>query len=66
MYFLEALSEVMNLNNFQRIAGIVCFVLAVIIFIFESGLRRIYSGIFFVLIGILFLRAAVRPPGDGS
>ena len=34
-------------------AGIACFVLALIIFIFASGLQRFYSGPFFVMIGVV-------------
>jgi hypothetical protein len=31
--------------------AIVCFVAAIVIFVFASGARRIYSGAFFALLG---------------
>ncbi len=34
------------------VVGIACFVLALTIFIFASGLRRLYSGLLFVVIGL--------------
>jgi hypothetical protein len=46
--------------------AIACFVLAVVIFVFASGARRIYSGGFFALLGIVNVVAArkkVSGPG---
>ncbi len=37
------------------IIGIVCLVLAVVIFVFADGLRRWYSGAFFLIIGLWIL-----------
>jgi cell division protein FtsW (lipid II flippase) len=41
-------------------AAIACFVLAILIFIFADGYRRLYSGIFFVVIGAVLLANAWR------
>ena len=40
--------------------GILCIALAVIIFIFAEGLRRWYSGLFFIFIGITMLINFIR------
>ena len=37
------------------VLGVLCIVLALIILVFASGLRRWYSGIFFALIGTVSL-----------
>jgi membrane protein implicated in regulation of membrane protease activity len=42
------------------VSGILCIVVAVIVFVFAHGLRRWYSGIFFALIGAVMLVNAVR------
>ncbi len=42
------------------VLGILCIILSVIVFIFADGLRRWYSGIFFLLIGTVTLINAVR------
>jgi len=39
------------LQKLPLIMMIVCFALAVVIFVFASGARRIYSGLFFTVIG---------------
>ncbi|PLX22414.1 MAG: hypothetical protein C0600_16640 [Ignavibacteria bacterium] len=44
-------------NKAFIILGILCVVLAVIVFIFADGLRRWYSGIFFAIIGTVMLNA---------
>jgi len=35
--------------------GILCLVLAVVVFVFAGGLRRWYSGTFFAIMGIVML-----------
>jgi len=40
--------------------GIISFVLAVVIFLFGKGARRMYSGIFFVIIGVAIMANARR------
>jgi hypothetical protein len=46
------------MNKVTLIVGILCIVLAVIIFVFTDGLRRWYSGAFFAIIGaFMFLNA---------
>jgi len=40
--------------------GILCIVLAVVVFVFAEGLRRWYSGIFFAILGTVTLVSAVR------
>ena len=36
--------------------GIICLITAVLIFIFADGFRRIYSGLFFILLGLVLIR----------
>ena len=43
------------MSKMVLILGILCTVLAVIVFVFADGLRRWYSGLFFVLIGAVTL-----------
>ena len=45
------------------ILGIIFLVLAVVIFVFADGLRRYYSGGFFLVIGIACIANALRSPG---
>lgn len=49
-----------TLKRIPLVAGIACFVIALITFIFASGLRRVYSGLFFVMIGVVMIRNARR------
>jgi hypothetical protein len=37
---------------------IVCFVIAVVIFVFAEGYRRLYSGGFFALLGVVLMANA--------
>jgi len=37
------------------VLGILCIVVAMIVFVFADGLRRWYSGIFFAMIGTVML-----------
>jgi len=48
------------MKNWQKLLSIVSFVLAIIIFVFASGARRIYSGLFFALLGIAIIVNAKR------
>ena len=55
------------LNRITLISGILCIILAVIMFIFADGLRRWYSGIFFAIMGgVMFANIAhwPRPPSE--
>lgn len=49
------------------IIGIISLMAAAVIFIFASGMRRIYSGILFTIFGLVLIsnaRQGVKPPGD--
>jgi len=48
------------MSKVALITGILCIVLAVIVFVFADGLRRWYSGIFFTIIGTVMLVNAPR------
>lgn len=48
------------MKKLNRIAAIVCFALAIIIFVFSSGARQIYSGGFFTILGIVNVIAAMK------
>jgi len=48
------------MNKVGLVFGILFIVLAVIVFVFADGLRRWYSGIFFAIIGTVFLVNALR------
>jgi hypothetical protein len=52
--------------NLALITGILCVVLSVVVFLFADGLRRWYSGLFFLLIGIVMLLNAFRWRKDNS
>jgi Flp pilus assembly protein TadB len=48
------------MSKVALVSGILCIVLAVVIFIFAEGLRRWYSGIFFALIGVVMMLGSMR------
>jgi len=48
------------MSKVALVSGILCIVLAVVIFIFAEGLRRWYSVIFFTLIGVVIMIGSVR------
>jgi uncharacterized membrane protein len=48
------------MNRFALIGGILSLIIAVIVFIFADGLRRYYSGIFFLFIGVYLLLQSRR------
>ena len=48
------------MKNRQILLSIVSFALAVSIFVFASGARRIYSGLLFAIIGIVIIANAKR------
>jgi len=51
----------LTLKKFPLIIGIIAIIIAIIVFIYASGARRIYSGSLFILIGIIqFYRAFSR------
>lgn len=49
-----------TMSKMALISGILCIVLAVIVFVFADGLRRWYSGIFFAIMGTVMLVNALR------
>ena len=48
------------MNKVTLFSGILCIVLALIVFVFADGLRRWYSGVFFAIIGVVMLLNALR------
>ncbi len=48
------------MNRVGLVCGILCVVLAVIVFVFADGLRRWYSGMFFAIMGAVLLVNARR------
>lgn len=46
--------------------AVVSFLLALVIFAFAGGARAIYSGLFFIVIGVVLLMNARRNPGTTS
>jgi len=48
------------LQKTHLILGIFSFFIAAIIFVFGDGLRRWYSGIFFVILGVVLIGNAKR------
>ena len=49
-----------TMSKVALVFGILCVVLAVIVFVFADGLRRYYSGIFFAIMGTVMLVNALR------
>jgi uncharacterized membrane protein len=47
-------------NKFKLFFGVCCIVLAIVIFVYGSGLRVVYSGGFFTLIGLYAIYTAVK------
>jgi len=43
------------MSKTQLAIGVICLVLAAVIFVFAEGARRIYSGGFFTVIGVVML-----------
>jgi hypothetical protein len=52
--------ELKNMKKPELFIALIWFVIALIIFIFGSGLRVIYSGGFFIMLGIVTLISARR------
>ena len=48
------------MNKLALVAGILCVVAAVIVFVFADGMRRWYSGIFFAVMGAVLLMQTLR------
>ena len=48
------------MNKLALVVGILCCVVAVIVFVFADGMRRWYSGIFFALLGAVMLAQTLR------
>lgn len=45
---------------FQMIIGILCFVVAALVFVYIEGARRYYSGILFMVLGVVTVVGARR------
>ncbi len=48
------------MNRMARVLGILCFVVAAVVLLLGDGPRRWYSGIFFVVIGVVMMTSAKR------
>jgi len=48
----------------QLILATACVILAIVIFVFAEGARRIYSGGFFALMGLVTLYMATRKKSE--
>ena len=48
------------MKKFPLISGIIAILVAVVIVIFASGARRIYSALLFIIVGIIQLYSARR------
>lgn len=59
MIIRQFVAEVV-LQKTHLILGIFSFFIAAIIFVFGDGLRRWYSGIFFVILGVVLIGNAKR------
>jgi uncharacterized membrane protein len=44
-----------KMSKYALIGGILSLIIAVIVFVFADGYRRYYSGIFFVIMGVVLL-----------
>jgi hypothetical protein len=44
-----------HMSKTQLAIGVICLALAAVIFVFAEGARRIYSGAFFTVIGVVML-----------
>jgi len=60
MIIRRAVAEVVLQKTFL-ILGIFSFLIAAVIFVFGDGLRRWYSGIFFVILSVALITNAKRP-----
>jgi len=60
MIIRRAVAEVVLQKTFL-ILGIFSFLIAAVIFVFGDGLRRWYSGIFFVILSVALIANAKRP-----
>ena len=54
------------MKRFPLVMGLACLALAIVIFIFADGLRRFYSGGFFLVMAIVLLRASRRTATENS
>jgi hypothetical protein len=43
------------MSKTQLVIGVICLALAAVIFVFAEGARRIYSGAFFTVLGIVMV-----------
>ncbi len=48
------------MNKAALLFGILCIVVAGVVFVFADGLRRWYSGILFAILGIVMAVKAIR------
>ena len=49
-----------GMRRVPLIIAVVCIVLAVLIFVFAAGARRVYAGVFFALLGVVTGMNAMR------
>ena len=49
-----------TMSKASLVMGVLCLVLALVILVFADGLRRWYSGLFFLLMGAVALTNAIR------
>ena len=54
------------MNKTQLVVGVVCLVLAAVIFVFADGARRVYAGAFFALLGVVTVVSAKRGGSGGN
>ena len=54
------------LRKTHLIFAVISFILATFIFVFGTGASRVYSGVFFVLLGITILAKAKRGSQDNK
>lgn len=64
--FRRQLCGVNVMKKLPLIIAVVCFLLAVAVFVFAEGPRAIYSGLFFAMIGVVVLWTAKRKAGGNA
>jgi len=61
--FVRLVEEDVEMNRIALVVAILCFSLAVIVFMSADAPRRWYSGIFFLVLGAVMLGSVKRRPG---
>ena len=54
------------MKRFPLVMGLACLALAIVIFVFADGLRRFYSGGFFLVMAIVLIRASRQAATENS